>query len=278
MGGIIWLASYPKSGNTWTRTFLHNLLLNPEKPVDINSITRFTLGDSDRGWFEKAGGKPYKDYSLREIAELRPKVHKAFTESYPDSVFVKTHHVFGKAFGVPLISMEYTAGAIYIVRNPLDVVTSLSDHFGLSLDEGIDLLNNPKGRAEDADADGTVEHVLGSWSGHVQSWMPFDRRYMYIMRYEDMLEKPVETFGGVSRFLGLNPPEERLARAVEFSSFDVVRKQEDEKGFFEQSKKNKRFFRVGKAGQWKDVLSDAQVKKIVKCHYDTMKHFNYLPD
>ena len=150
----------------------------------------------------------------------------------------------------------------------------------MTLDEGIKLLNNPKGVSiETGDKfTGSVNQVYGSWSGHVQSWMPFDRKYMYVMRYEDMLDKPEETFGGMVRFLGLNPPKERFLKAIEFSSFKTVRQQEEEKGFFEQSPKNERFFRIGKSGQWKDVLSKKQVDKIVKCHYQTMKQFGYLPD
>ncbi|WP_373088247.1 sulfotransferase domain-containing protein [Sneathiella sp.] len=280
MGGIIWLASYPKSGNTWTRTFIHNLFLNPDKPVDINAISQFTLGDGEKDWYEKEGGKPFEEMAAREVAALTPKVHKAFTEAYPDSVFVKTHTAIGTVFGTPLITMDYTAGAVYIIRNPLDTVISLADHYGLDLDGGIKMLNNLKGHspAQKGKPGGNIEVIFGSWSGHVQSWMPFSRQHLYIMRYEDMLEAPEKTFGGLAKFLGLNPSKERLAKAIKFSSFDVLRKQEEEKGFNEQSYNNEKFFRVGKAGQWKDVLSKRQVDKIVKCHYQTMKQFGYLPE
>ncbi|MEH6528067.1 MAG: sulfotransferase domain-containing protein [Sneathiella sp.] len=282
MGGIIWLASYPKSGNTWTRTFLLNLFQNPDKPIDINLLKSSTVGDANVSSYERAAGKPITEISGRELAKLTPKVHELMARSRSDSVFVKTHTAFGNVYGTPLITMKYTAGAVYMVRNPLDVVISLADHFGLDLDGGIRLLNNPKGKTgsgakvQSGKAD-LIEQLLGSWSSHVTSWLPFSQRHFHLMRYEDMLDKPEETFGGLARFLGLNPPEERLARAIEFSSFKNVQKQEEEKGFNEQSKKNDRFFRVGKSGQWKDVLTDKQVDKIVKYHYDTMKQFGYLP-
>lgn len=283
MGSIIWLASYPKSGNTWTRTFILNLLRNPSEPIDINELSLFSTGDSRVVAYEKAGGKPLSQMSGREIAALTPKVHEGYTKISPDSVFVKTHTAFGNVFGTPLITMKYTAGAIYIIRNPLDVVISLADHMGFDIDGGIRLLNNPKGmigspKSAPTGQDAQIEQLLGSWSDHVTSWLPFDRRYFHLMRYEDMLDKPEETFGGLAHFLGLNPPKKRLEKAIEFSSFKTVRKLEEEKGFREQSDKNERFFRVGKAGQWKDVLTDKQVDKIVKCHYDTMKQFGYLPD
>lgn len=275
MGGIIWLASYPKSGNTWTRTFIHNLLLNPEGPIAVNSIDAFVLGDMGKAGFAKIAGKPFEELSRLEIARLRPQLHESFTRAHPDSVFVKTHSCLGSAFNIPLITMEYTAGAIYVVRNPLDVVISLADHFGVGLDEAMEILNDPRAVTKETEA--LWEFALGSWSGHVRSWMQFDRKYCFWMRYEDMLEKPVPTFGGLVKFLGLNPPEERLLKAIDFSSFDVVQKLEEQTGFKEKPDTNERFFRVGKSGQWKEVLSDAQIDRIVKTHHDTMKLFDYLP-
>ncbi len=86
----------------------------------------------------------------------------------------------------------------------------------------------------------------------------------------------MEAFGGMANFLGLNPPAERLAKAIEFSSFKTLAKQEKEKGFNEQSKNSKTFFRVGKAGQWKEILTKKQVDKIIDCHHVLMKQFGYL--
>ncbi|TNE40243.1 MAG: sulfotransferase domain-containing protein, partial [Alphaproteobacteria bacterium] len=144
MGGIIWLASYPKSGNTWVRTFLHNLLLNADRPADLNELTKFTIGDRNKIWYENLTGRPFSSFSEEEVARLTPRVHRAYMATRPDSVFVKTHSWLGKSHGVPLITPECTAGAVYIIRNPLDVVISLSDHYGLTLDEGVEMITNPE--------------------------------------------------------------------------------------------------------------------------------------
>jgi len=281
MGGIIWLASYPKSGNTWARTFLHNLLLNPDTPVDINTITNFTLRDGSKSYYETVGGKTFDNFTAREVAALIPKVHEHFTKLHPDSVFVKTHSAVGAAFGVPLITLDYTAGGFYFVRNPLDVAISFSHHLGVGLDEGIDLLNHSNAHSTASSPDehgrGSMEELYGTWSDHVSSWLQFNQRPMHIIRYEDMLEKPMETFGGMASFLGLNPPAERLAKAIKFSSFDTLAKQEKEKGFNEQAKNSDTFFRAGKSGQWKDILTEKQVDKIINCHHALMKRFGYLP-
>src|SRR3954451_6509877 len=130
MGAIVWLASYPKSGNTWMRAFLHNFLRNPDKSYDINKMSDFTLGDSQVSWYQQFDPRPGSEYSKPDVQRMRPMVHHAMTKAFPDSVFVKTHNACVEDNGHPLVSLEVTAGAIYIVRNPLDVVISYSDHIG----------------------------------------------------------------------------------------------------------------------------------------------------
>src|SRR5690554_4958365 len=101
MGALIWLASYPKSGNTWMRSFLHNLFRNSIDPVDINDITDFCIGDSGTQWYARyAGAKAVTEMTPEEISKLRPLVHRDFTTVFPDSVFVKTHNYLGEWHGV----------------------------------------------------------------------------------------------------------------------------------------------------------------------------------
>lgn len=184
MGALIWLASYPKSGNTWMRSFLHNLFRNSQEPVDINEITDFCIGDSGAHWYtRRAGGKAVKDMTPEEINRLRPLVHRDFTTVFPDSVFVKTHNYLGEWGGVPLHTMDVTAGGIYVLRNPLDVVISVSHHFGETIDEAVEHLAN------DAMVTGGNEsHVLEvhrSWSTHVKSWTEHPSPQLLVLRYED---------------------------------------------------------------------------------------------
>ena len=100
MGAIIWLASYPKSGNTWMRAFLHNLLTNSQEPVDINALHHFTLGEGSARYYRHFDPRPLTSLSEREVMALRPKVHELLTQAFPDSVFVKTHHFLGEIEGV----------------------------------------------------------------------------------------------------------------------------------------------------------------------------------
>lgn len=276
MGALIWLASYPKSGNTWMRSFLHNLFRNSETPVDINSISDFCLGESAAQWYIRRAGRPLKELPPEEVAKLRPLVHRDFTTVFPDSVFVKTHNYFGEWHGVPLHTMEVTAGGIYILRNPLDVVISVGHHFGETIDEAIEHLAN------DAYATGNLEshatEIHRSWSTHVKSWTKHPSPQLLVLRYEDLLSKPRKYFKQVANFLGLKPPAERLERAIRNSSFKTLKAIEEKKGFKERSKKADSFFREGRAEQWREVLTPDQVRRIIRDHHVQMERFGYIPE
>jgi hypothetical protein len=276
MGGIVWLASYPKSGNTWLRAFLHNLLRNPETPIEPDRLTEFTIGTADARWYQQYTDRPLSELSAQEFATLRPRVQHDYTQAFPDSVFVKTHNYLGEDHGAPLICMEYTAGAIYVLRNPLDVCISAADHYGFTLDEAITMLETP-GTVIGGNDDNAIE-VLGSWSTHVWSWTQSPNPGLHVMRYEDMHDKPMETFATLTRFLGFDAPRERLKRAIKFSDFRTMRKLEQEHGFRERSDKAKRFFRSGKTGQWRGKLSPEQIARVVETHREQMARFGYVPD
>jgi hypothetical protein len=275
MGKIIWLASYPKSGNTWLRAFLHNLLRNPKEPYDINQLTHFTQSDSQMSWYNTLDPRPGDQITKEEIAAMRPRVHEAMTRSFPDSIFVKTHNALVEDRGTPMITMACTAGAIYVIRNPLDVVLSHADHYGITIDESIGALNTPGLRSEN-DSIHCYE-VHGSWSEHVESWTGRPSPGLHVVRYEDMLDQPIKTFSGVVRFLGLNVPRDRLERAIKLSSFRVLQEQEKRHGFKERSASAQKFFRAGKAGQWRRTLTPAQVEALTSPHREQMARFGYWP-
>ena len=275
MGAIIWLASYPKSGNTWLRAFLFNLLRNPPKPASINELDQFCIGESAGGWYARRAGRPIGGLDMNEVMALRPQVHRDFTAAFPDSVFVKTHNFLGECLGIALHTMDVTAGAIYVVRNPLDVVISMADHFGVGLDDAITRLGDKTAATETTD-----EHAMefhSDWSTHVESWTAGDNTELHVMRYEDMLERPQRSFRRLAAFLGLNPPHDRLRKAVKFSSFETLKEQERKYGFKERSEYSQAFFRSGRKQQWRVLLSPDQIDRIVAQHGVQMQRFGYLP-
>jgi hypothetical protein len=276
--GLVWLASYPKSGNTWTRAFLSNLaaiLAGESAELDVNSIGRFSAGENFSALYEDLLGFKPTESHRKEIAALRHDVQRSIADGYDGLVFVKTHNGLVLDHGRPIVNFAVTSGAIYIVRNPLDVAISFSHHLGMTLDEAIATMGTPDVTTPVNDE--RVYEIWGSWSQHVESWTRKPHHAIYVMRYEDMLSDPQKTFGGLARHLLLDATPAQIDLAIERSSFAKLQEQEEKTGFMEASKKAERFFREGRAGQWKEVLTPAQVDRVVKDHREQMGRFGYLP-
>lgn len=275
--GIVWLASYPKSGNTWTRSFLANLVtvMAGDEALDINSINRFSLGETFTHFYRDVAGFDPKPGDHEKVAAARHRVQEAIADQFEGMIFCKTHNALVIDRGHSMINFAVTSGAIYIVRNPLDVAISLSHHMNKSLDEAIVTMGAPD--VETPINAERVHEVWGSWSQHVQSWTRKPHPAIYVMRYEDMLSEPEKTFRALAHHLLLNPSEAELALAINRSSFDALRDQEEKEGFQEKPEHAERFFREGRAGQWRNVLSSEQVNRIVDAHRAQMERFGYLP-
>lgn len=275
MGALIWLASYPKSGNTWLRAFLANLLIDSATPVDINQFARFCPTESGRPLYEHHFKIPLEDVAIADITALRPKVQKALADNNKGPVFLKTHNYMGAWFGAPFHNLDVLGAAIYIVRNPLDIAISAADHFGISVDDAIKRLNTV-GMGTDLTKT-HIPEVHNTWSIHVDSWTSHPNPRLLVLRYEDLLLSPEQTFKQVLGFLKLKLPEDRFQRALAHSSFASLVAQEAENGFGEKSKHSVRFFREGKSDGWREKMTDEQVRQVINDHRTTMARFEYIP-
>ena len=271
---IVWLASYPKSGNTWTRVFLANYLLNAEQPVPINQVHRVGIGDGIAKTYQMVDKGRYNPAERMRHLNNREKVLKGIAGNRADINLVKTHNENGKAFGVPLILSRYTRAAVYIVRDPLDVAISYGRHYGLTPSKAVEALS----RADNSlGADmKNVAQYLGTWSNHVRSWTEARQFPVHTMRYEDMKADPGAAFAGLLEFLTVPVDQDRLEQAIRFSSFDELRAQEDKSGFIERSENMDKFFHSGTSGQWQGVLSDEDVEKMRRAHGAVMRKYSYL--
>lgn len=274
MGKILWLASYPRSGNTWLRAFLHNLFRNSAEPYDINRLQDFTLIDSDARWYRMLDPRSPTALTKEDVAMLRPRAHAAMTAAFPDTVLVKTHNALVEDRGTSMITLEHTAGAIYIVRNPLDVAVSYSRHYGVSLEEAVAALNRP-GNQSIGNQENFVYELHGSWSEHVKSWTAAPSAALHVIRYEDMAREPQQTFAAVAGFLGLRVAPERVAQAIEHSAFAVLKEQERRAGFRERSRKSDRFFDSGQVGRGRQILTPALTESLCVSHREQMERFGY---
>jgi hypothetical protein len=240
----------------------------------LADVRNYELSDVELSQYERLARRPLDPMSP-VIARLRPKVQMEIARTNRGIATVKTHNAIMSDRGFPLINPQATAGAIYLVRNPLDVAVSYAELRGQAIDVTIEQMA-ASGFA--GWAQGVAYWISGSWTENVKSWTEPAHPIFLVLRYEDMIGRPVETFGSVARHLRLNPTAAQLAAAIEMASFDRVQAAEREQGFDERPEKARTFFREGRVDQWRDRLTRDQVSRIVATHREMIKKFSYLPD
>jgi len=290
--GTIWLASYPKSGNTWLRMLMANLSAAEGEPVDINDLP-------ERGGMASARA-PFDHLTLidsgllthDEIDCLRPRVYEELArgadggESYkphalPGVRFVKVHDAYSLTpNGEPLLAGRRGAdGAIVIVRDPRDVAPSLAHHNGNTIDHAIAFLNNTNAAFC---AGAHRQHIqlrqhLRGWSAHIASWLDQRDIPVHLVRYEDLQTDTAGTLARALAFAGRDAADADIRRAVAFADFAQLQKQEQQKGFSEapRPRPDGRFFRRGEAGAWRRDLTAEQIARIEAEHAPMMRRLAY---
>jgi hypothetical protein len=279
MNRIYWLASYPKSGNTWARTFLTNYLIDGEAPADINRLRGGPIA-SARDVFDRWAGVEASDLPAAEIANLRPDVYRQMARHIEHPLYIKVHDACTQnSEGLKLFPVDVTGGVLYIIRNPLDVAVSFAHHGGRTLQQTVEVLCNPEGvvpELSDRPAAQLPQSLL-SWSGHVRSWVDRSGMRVTVVRFEDMLARPESSFESVVRALDLEFDSRRRDRALAFSRFEALQDQELRAGFRERHMgADALFFREGRAGAWRLDLGAEMAARILSTQGEIMRRFGYM--
>lgn len=282
-GTIIWLASYPKSGNTWFRAFYTNLIRDEDTPASLNELEPSLIA-SGRSYFDDYSGVESSDLSRDEIERLRPRVYETLSRvegKDGEAIYIKIHDAFTRTSeGRLLVSLKATRGAIYFIRNPLDVAVSFAHHMACDIDIIIGRMADKTyclNEATDRLGNQFRQRLL-SWSDHVTGWVDGMGARLHLIRYEDMVRVPIETFTAAVHFAQLPEDPARIQKALRFSDIRELQRQEQAHGFKEKFPKADSFFRKGKTGSWREVLTDRQVQRIIQDHRVVMKRFGYLND
>lgn len=274
MGKIYWLASYPKSGNTWLRVFLHFYRMGPS--ADLNQLP-LAQPAAQREWIDEWLGAKSSDMALDTLNLFRPALHQRLAETAKDFRFVKTHEAFQlNQRGEAIFPEAATAGVVLLVRNPLEIAVSFANHLGVSLDRAIEILGDPTFVAEQQ-LRGVFEKIpefLGSWSTHTESWLESGHR-LCLVRYEDLLEKSAAEFRRILEFCGEDVEHERLDAAVSAAAFSNLQRLEKEAGFREKPPQAPCFFRSGVTDSWRQLLNPDQIERVRNDHETMMRRLNY---
>jgi hypothetical protein len=270
---IVWLASYPKSGNTWFRSFLSSLL--HEKVVDINDIEEGKIF-SRRNIFENTLDVDSTLFTESEVRSLQPMVFNHLNSVSEKKLFFKIHDGFIKnKKGLANVPENATHCAIYFVRNPLDVAISFANHNGSTIDTSINNMSNSNFLLGSETGQQFLQPLL-SWSEHYNSWAVKPTFPVYILQYENMLADTFNVFKNLIQKIGLNYSDMEIQRAIDATSFEKLKKQEEESGFKEKNPNSPKFFNNGKSGTWKGKLTEDQINKIIANHGVVMKKLGYL--
>ncbi|MDC1091213.1 sulfotransferase domain-containing protein [Candidatus Pelagibacter ubique] len=282
---IIWLASYPKSGNTFLRSLLTAYLFTKDGNFNFEVLKNINQFPNNLT-FEKLG---IDTSNQKEVIKNYIKVQEETNKRDGEGIrFLKTHSTLQDIDGHKFTNLKNCLGAIYIVRDPRDVAKSYSNHNSTPIDESINHMKefNIGGGIKSKDRKNeTITHI-GSWSSHYTSWKEFDKvdRYLLI-KYEDLVKETEKTFLKVLTFVckltkkKLDLDKNKLKNVLNTTSFESMQKLEKQNGFSEASDFNGKkvtFFKYGAKNNWKNFLTSENRKKIEDSFREEMKELGYL--
>lgn len=274
---IVWLASYPKSGNTWFRAFLTALLKEGE--IDLNKLGTNGIF-SGKNTIENILDLNADYLSDRETEMFQRITYNHLVARSTETLFIKIHDAFtlSDTDGLPRVSEEGVRQAIYFVRNPLDVALSMANHIGKPVDIAIDkFIINQAGAfvTKNNSPYNQFKQPLGTWSMHVESWLTNPSFPVHFIKYEEMKENPFETFKRAVEALDLDITDEQVSRAIEETKFENLQRKEKEQGFREKQIPSSAFFFRGQVGRWREELTSEQIEKIRNANEPMMRRFGY---
>ena len=273
--GIWWLASYPKSGSTWIRMFVNCALTR--FPVNLNAQYQYCLGDNFGNLYQASSSMPLNTMGVREVIYLRPAaLINALSLASGRDVCLKTHHANEAIEGIQMCPDKLSKGALYVVRDPRDVVLSFAKHMGQTVDEAVASMCNENMTIRPRN--NLLFHYLSSWSQHVRSWLTDENPIKTAcVRYEDMLKDPDRVFWDILAALGLREHVDEVSYrfALEQTRFENLQTVEQTTGFRELGGKQTKFFNVGKSGRWRSELTESQVACIEQQHAEMMQELGY---
>ena len=273
---IVWVASYPKSGNTWIRSVLSSLFYTDDGNFNFNILKKINTFDRPFYFGEVIKEKKVSTYDLTTLAKFRTDAQKLFNKKNTLRFF-KTHAANIKIDGFDYTNQETTRCVIYIVRDPRDVVLSYSKFSNLNIDDVVKIIKDEKFTVKNKESQYCTH--WSRWDYHVSSWL-IPNYPKIVIKYEDMIDKPMQITMQLIMFLksvGVSSDftDQKIINAVKSTNFTTLNKMETELGF-EESIYGTKFFNIGKKNQWKKGLSALHVQDIEKSFAETMKKFGYL--
>jgi len=282
---IIWLASYPKSGNTYVRAFLSAYYFSENGQFDFKLIPKIKQFP-DIEFFDQ------KINNIEEASKQWIPAQKKINQDRKIKFF-KTHSCLANYKGNEFTSSETSLGAIYIVRDPRNVLTSIKNHFSLDNDEALKMITDKDRGLISNNGSHASYSFISSWSNNYLSWLRNKQFRRLFVKYEDLLTNKYETFRDIIFFSNTlmnrteNVDKSKLQKAIETTNFDILKNKEVSESFdgsnnsfknwrnFHKENKNL-FFNLGPENKWEKIL-DKKTKEIIETSFKSqMIDLKYL--
>lgn len=274
MRRITWLASYPKSGNTWLRAIVDRIV-HPERPFDLNA-----LGDTApafSGLTERFLAEHGLQVPLSAPGEIRrhwAATQHAICASSEPEIFVKVHNIAARFDYGYFPDPDLTRSAIYVLRDPRDVAISFSYHYRQPLGLAVAALCTSSAFNFKSEQIGRTE-LLMSWGEHVAGWTSAKRFPLLVLRYEDLLADAAAGVRRIAGFLGRQMSERQVEDVVVATAFEQLKRQEAERGFGE-AVRARGFFRAGRTQQWREIRDQSVFRPLLDRFSRLMRRYGYL--
>lgn len=259
---IAFLASYPRSGNTFLRALLANYESNLDRPLTAQEVALYGRGEKDEAFMRLCTGLDAHSRTIEACWAARSR-YLELTRELPGTgpIIFKTHTLNGSIAGTPAFQFQPDDRIVYIVRHPLDVTVSGAHFFGIGHEGMADQIqrNGASTRSNDA-----FFEVTGSWLENVAGWMNEGTHPLLLVKYENLCARPINELRRVLKFLGRPVLHKQLHRAVRHTSFEGLRRSQIEEGFDQGPGRDRRaaFFRNGQPNQWRTALPEHLVLRL----------------
>jgi len=280
---IFWIASYPKSGNTWLRALLSSYYFSEDGTFNqkyLKMIDQFP----QKSYFKSFN---YNPKIVSDTSQFWIKAQEKINENNKLNFF-KTHNILGSINKTNFTNKKNTLAAIYIVRDPRNVITSIQNHYELSKEEALKFMLNEKKYIHDYNTknDFSDFQFISSWEKNYQSWINQKIFSVKLIRYEDLVVKPLDIFREIIEFIQntIQKKEDfnffKAQNAIKSTNFEKMKNMEKNNGFLEAvlSKNDPKkipFFHLGPKNDWKNIFDLTYQKKINLLFKANLKELNY---